>query len=63
MRELAKCVREDGNDGAHDGTLSEEEAADMLDFTTALLDRLISEKARIAKAEERRNARRAVKTN
>lgn len=59
FRELAKCVREDGNDGAHSGTLSDEEAVDLLEFTTALLDRLISEKARIKKAEERRVSRRA----
>lgn len=60
FRELAKCVREDGNDGAHAGTLSQADAYDLLDFTYALLDRLISEKVRIAKAEERRQVRRDI---
>jgi Domain of unknown function (DUF4145) len=58
FRELAKCVREDANDGAHVGSLSNEDAEDLQEFTFALLDRLISEKERIRKAEERRAARR-----
>ena len=59
LRELAQCVREDGNDGAHVGNLSKEDADDLLDFTTALLERLFTEPKRLALAEERRKARRA----
>jgi len=61
FRELAKWVREDGNDGADAGTPLQVDAGDLLDFTYALLDCLISEKARIAKAQERRQARRDIK--
>ena len=41
FRELAKCVREDGNDGAHVGNLTKQDAEDLLDFTATLLERLI----------------------
>jgi hypothetical protein len=58
LRELASCVREDGNDGAHAGTLSKEDAEDLLDFTCALLERLITEPKRLELAEARRNERR-----
>lgn len=59
FRELATCVREDANDGAHVGNLKSEDAIDLQEFTFALLDRLISETQRIKKATERRIARRA----
>jgi Domain of unknown function (DUF4145) len=59
LRELAKCIREDANDGAHVGNLTKEDAEDLLDFTTALLERLITEPKRLALAEERRRARRS----
>lgn len=58
LYDLATCVRHDGNDAAHDGSLGEAEAADLLDFTTALLERLFTEPARLAAAEARRLARR-----
>jgi hypothetical protein len=58
---LATCIREDGNDGAHVGSLSEADAADLLDFTTALLERLYTEPNRLALAEERRVERRTKK--
>ena len=58
LRELAKCIREDANDGAHVGNLSKAEAEDLLDFTTALLERLITEPKKLALAEERRTVRR-----
>jgi hypothetical protein len=38
LRELAKCVCEDGND--HAGTLTKEDAEDLQDFTTALVQRI-----------------------
>ncbi len=57
LRELSSCIREDGNDGAHEGTLSEEDAEDMLDFTYVMLERLYTEPKRIELAKERRAAR------
>jgi hypothetical protein len=53
-------VREDGNDGAHDGTLGKEDAEDLLDFTTALLERIYTEPERLRLAQERREKRRLV---
>lgn len=58
LKELATCIREDGNDGAHAGNLSKADAEDVLDFTYALLERLITEPKRIEEAEARRKARR-----
>ena len=45
-------------DGAHAGTLTKDDAADLLDFTSRLLDRMYTEPARLKLAEERRDARR-----
>jgi len=59
LRDLSTCVREDGNDGAHEGTLTEEEAEDLRDFTTALLERIYTEPVKIRLAQERRETRRA----
>lgn len=58
LRELSTCVREDGNDGAHAGTLNKEDAEDLLDFTYILLERIYTEPERIRLAAERRTARR-----
>jgi hypothetical protein len=58
LRELSTCIREDGNDGAHAGTLMREDAEDLLDFTRALLERVYTEPERLRLAEERRVARR-----
>lgn len=58
LRELASCIREDGNDGAHSGTLSEDDAEDLFDFTTSLLERQFTEPQRLRLAQERRAARR-----
>jgi hypothetical protein len=58
LRELAKCVREDGNDGAHVGNLTEQDAEDLLDFTVTLLERLITEPRKLQLAETRRIKRR-----
>lgn len=62
LEELAECVKEDGNDGAHDGSLTEADAEDLHDFTVALLERLYSEPAKLAAAKERRAARRQAPT-
>ncbi|MBV8474056.1 MAG: DUF4145 domain-containing protein [Hyphomicrobiales bacterium] len=58
LRELAKCIREDGNDGAHLGGLSRIDAEDVLDFTETLLERVVLEPKRLALAEARRKSRR-----
>jgi hypothetical protein len=61
LKELSSCIKEDGNDGAHAGTLKESDAEDLLDFTTALLERIYTEPERLRLAKERRDARRAPK--
>ena len=59
LRDLSHCIKEDGNDGAHQGTLTEADALDLLDFTEALLKRVYTEPERLRLAKERRDARRA----
>lgn len=61
LRELSTCIKEDGNDGAHQGTLGEDDAEDILDFSYELLERLYTEPKRIEIAKERRLARREQK--
>jgi hypothetical protein len=58
LRELSTCIREDGNDAAHQGTLTREDAEDILDFTTAMLERLFTEPRRLELANLRRQKRR-----
>jgi hypothetical protein len=58
LRDLSACIREDGNDGAHDGTLGKEEALDLQDFTALLLERLYTLPARVKSAQKRREDRR-----
>lgn len=58
LKELSSCVREDANDGAHRGNLTKEDVEDLLDFTDSLLERLITEPAKLEKAAERRANRR-----
>ena len=58
LRELSSCVREDGNDAAHDATLTKEDAQDLLDFTMALLERIYTEPRKLEIALERRQQRR-----
>lgn len=59
LEDLAVCVREDGNDAAHDGTLAKADAEDLLDFSRLLLERIYTEPARLAAAKLRRDERRA----
>jgi hypothetical protein len=63
LYDLSECIREDGNDGAHDGTLKKEDAADLLDFTVALFERMFTEPGRLRLAKERRDKRRAPEEN
>ena len=58
LREFSDCIKEDGNDGAHKGTLSEEDAGDIFDFTYIMLERIYTEPKRIELAKERRASRR-----
>jgi Domain of unknown function (DUF4145) len=58
LKELSQAVRDNGNDGAHDGNLTMHDAEDMYDFAFALFNRLYAEPQRLALANERRAARR-----
>jgi hypothetical protein len=58
MKELAACIKEDGNDGAHQGSLNKEDAEDLQDFCTVLLERLYTEPQRLILAKQRRDGRR-----
>jgi len=59
LEELAKCIKDDGNDGAHEGILSKVDLEDIYDFTSVLLERLYTEPKQIELAQERRVARRS----
>lgn len=58
LSELAHCVRQHGNDGAHDGSLGENDSRDLLDFTQILLERQFTEPERLRLAQARRLERR-----
>ncbi|MEN5152981.1 DUF4145 domain-containing protein [Stenotrophomonas muris] len=57
LHDLSVCIKDDGNDGVHRGSLTSAEAEDLLDFTTELLRRRYTEKARVRLARERKEAR------
>jgi hypothetical protein len=59
LADLSSAVKENGDDGAHEGCLSEHDAEDIYDFAYQLLDRLYSQPARLAAARQRREERRA----
>jgi len=58
LKDLSLCVKDDGNVGAHEGTLKEEDAEDLIDFTYALLDRIYTEPEKLRLAKERQKQRR-----
>ncbi|EBF2118278.1 hypothetical protein AZ006_001002 [Citrobacter freundii] len=58
LRELAECVKDDGNDGAHEGILDKAAAEDLEDFTYIFLERLYTEPQRLVEARARREERR-----
>lgn len=62
LHNLANCIKEDGNDGAHKGTLKLEDAADLKEFAELLLSRLYTEPHRLKLAAERRDGRRKGKS-
>lgn len=57
LKELSSCVKDDGNDGAHAGTLGKPDAEDLLEFTVALLERLYTEPEQLRLAKLRREKR------
>lgn len=59
LKELSSCIKDDGNDGAHAGTLQLPDAEDIKDFTMVLLERIYTEPERLRLAKERRQARRS----
>jgi len=59
LRELAKAIREDGNDGAHAGSLTQADAEDIKDFAIELLERIFTIPENLRLAEDRRTQRRA----
>jgi Domain of unknown function (DUF4145) len=58
LSELAECIRQDGNDGVHAGTLTKEDVADLFDFATALFVRMYTEPEKLRLATLRRGDRR-----
>ncbi len=61
LRDLSTCIKEDGNDGAHAGTLTVDDGNDLLDFTSMLLERIYTEPERLRLASQRRSERRSQK--
>jgi hypothetical protein len=59
LHDLSTVIKDDGNDGAHKGTLTKAEAGDLLDFTMALLERLFTEPRKLELARERQQQRRS----
>lgn len=59
LSDLLDNLREDGNDGAHAGTLGQADVDDVADFTNLLLQRIYTDPVRLRIATERREARRA----
>lgn len=58
LKDLAECIKDDGNDGAHDGILSKADVDDLIDFTITLLERLYTEPKKLELAKQRRIERR-----
>jgi hypothetical protein len=58
LQDLSTAIREDGNDGAHAGTLEKEDVEDLLDFAVALFERMYTEPERLKRAKARRDQRR-----
>ncbi|WP_100657327.1 DUF4145 domain-containing protein [Alteromonas flava] len=59
LEELSHCIRENGNDGAHDGTVTQLEAEDVMDFTISYLETRYTMPERIRLRREDRNNRHA----
>ena len=57
LEQLSHAVREEGNDGAHQGTLIDADAQDLLDFAFSLFERMFTEPERLKQRQLRRDAR------
>ncbi len=57
LRDMVTCIRQDGNDGAHDGELGKDEAFDIMDFSFMVLEKIYTEPERIRISQERRAVR------
>jgi len=62
LRELSSCVKEYGGDAAHVGSVTKDDAEDLIDFAISILERLYTEPERLRIAKERRDSRRGKKT-
>ncbi len=60
LQDLATAVCQDGNNGAHDGTLDRESVEDMAAFADRFLTQLYTEPARLAAAQKRREKRKGI---
>ena len=54
LESLSETIRLDGNDGAHDGTLQQDDAYDLMEFTSILLEGIYTLPENIKIAEQRR---------
>ncbi len=59
LKDIANIIRQDGNDGAHDGTLEEYDALNLLEFTVELLEDIYKKKKKKEIANKRTQDRRA----
>ena len=57
LRELAFCIRKDGNDGAHDVKLTKVDAMALLDFAVLFLENVYTNPKKIENAVQRRAER------
>lgn len=57
LKDLSACIKDYGNDGAHEGNLSKEDAVGIFDFTFILLERIYTEPAKLKQAKQRRESR------
>ena len=63
LKDLASVVAIDGNDGAHRGTVDQETAEDLVNFTERLLTQMYTEPEKIELAKKRATERTAAKGN
>ncbi len=59
LKDLANCIKDDGNDGAHDGTLEEDDAEGLLNFTVMLLKDIYTTPAEIKEKKKKKENRKA----
>ncbi|MCT7628183.1 DUF4145 domain-containing protein [Aliarcobacter butzleri] len=57
LEDLMSCIKDDGNDGAHEGIVTKEVLEDIYEFTYILLERLYTEPKKVQLAKERREER------